>query len=98
MIALASFISPYRADRDLVRKIHDDAGLQFFEIYVGTPLDVCETRDPKGLYARAADGELPNLTGVGQVYEQPSEPELVVFGDGDLRVSVDQIVSAVLSD
>ena len=56
IIALASFISPYRSDRDLVRKIHADSGLQFFEIFVGTPLDVCEQRDPKGLYKKARAG------------------------------------------
>jgi len=56
IVALASFISPYRADRDLVRKIHNDGNLDFFEIYVGTSLEVCEARDPKGLYKKARAG------------------------------------------
>ncbi len=50
------FISPYRSDRDLVREIHADSGLQFFEIFIGTPLDVCEQCDPKGLYKKARAG------------------------------------------
>ena len=96
LVTIVALVSPFTTDRRAARDLFD-AG-DFVEVWVDTPIDVCVARDPKGLYARAADGELPNLTGVGQVYEQPSEPELVVFGDGDLRVSVDQIVSAVLSD
>ena len=94
MIALASFISPYRADRDLVRKIHDDAGLQFFEIYVGTPLDVCETRDPKGLYKKARAGLIKGFTGIDQAYEEPVNPDLVLGANGE---SVEQSVQAVLT-
>jgi adenylylsulfate kinase len=75
-VALASFISPYRADRDRVRALMDDG--DFFEIFVDTPLEVCEERDPKGLYKRAHAGEIPHFTGVSDPYEPPEKPELVI--------------------
>jgi len=78
LIALTSFISPYRADRDRVRQLHDDAGLPFFEVFVDTPLAVCEARDPKGLYRKARAGEITGFTGVDDPYEPPLSPELVL--------------------
>ena len=57
-ITLTAFISPYRADRALARKIHEDAGLNFIEVFVDAPLDVVERRDPKGLYKKARSGEI----------------------------------------
>lgn len=77
-VALTSFISPYRADRDLVRSLHKDAGLHFFEVYVDTPLDVCESRDPKGLYKKARAGEIKGFTGIDDPYEEPENAELVL--------------------
>ncbi|NEV60695.1 adenylyl-sulfate kinase [Thiorhodococcus minor] len=76
IIALTAFISPYRQDRDRVRRTMD-AG-EFIEIFVDTPLDVCETRDPKGLYKKARAGEIKNFTGIDDPYEAPSAPELVL--------------------
>jgi len=78
LITMTSFISPYRKDRDQARKIHEEADLDFVEIYVETPVGVCEARDPKGLYAKARKGELKGFTGVDDPYEPPLQPEFVV--------------------
>ncbi len=80
VIALVPLISPYRAGRDHARALHDAAGLVFLEVFVDTPLDVCEQRDPKGLYAKARSGELPGFTGIDDPYEPPLSPELVIAG------------------
>jgi len=78
VITMTSFISPYRKDRDLARKIHKEAGLRFFEVFVDTPIDVCEVRDPKGLYKKARDGQLRGFTGVDDPYEKPLKPDLII--------------------
>lgn len=78
VITMTSFISPYRKDRDKVRAIHAEAGLPFYEIYVKTPIEICEQRDPKGLYKKARAGQLPNFTGIDDPYEEPTRPELTV--------------------
>lgn len=75
-ITIASFISPYKADRDNVRKIHEDAGLPFFEVFADTPIEVCEERDPKGLYKKARAGEIKGFTGIDDPYEAPAKAEL----------------------
>ncbi|EGD83518.1 bifunctional 3'-phosphoadenosine 5'-phosphosulfate synthase [Salpingoeca rosetta] len=94
IIALASFISPFRADRDSCRKLHEDAGLKFIECYVGTPLDVCEARDPKGLYKKARAGIIKGFTGVDGVYEAPEKPDITVGTRGE---SVAENVRQVLA-
>jgi adenylylsulfate kinase len=76
VIVFTSFISPYRADRDRVRQIHD-AG-DFLEVYVAATVETCEGRDVKGLYAKARRGEIPEFTGVSAPYEPPDRPELVL--------------------
>ena len=76
IITLTSFISPYRADRDLVRKLHDDAKLPFYEVFIDLPIEVAEQRDPKGLYKKARAGELKGFTGIDDPYEAPLKPEL----------------------
>ena len=76
IIALASFISPYRSDRDRVRALMDEG--DFLEVFIDTPLEVCEERDPKGLYQRARAGEITHFTGVSDPYEPPESPELVI--------------------
>jgi len=78
LIALVSLVSPFAAERDRARALHAQDGLPFFEVWVDTPVEVCEQRDPKGLYARARAGELSGLTGVDAPYEAPAAPELVV--------------------
>jgi bifunctional enzyme CysN/CysC len=75
-IALVSVISPYAADRQLARGIHERGDLEFVEVFVDTPLEECERRDPKGLYARAREGGLPGFTGVDAPYEPPRDPDL----------------------
>lgn len=78
VIALSSFVSPYRADRDQVRALHDASDMPFIEIYVECPLEVAEERDPKGLYKKARAGEIKNFTGIDDPYEAPTKPELVL--------------------
>jgi adenylylsulfate kinase len=85
MITITSFISPYRRDRDLVRKLHEDVKLPFLEVYVDCPIDEAEKRDPKGLYKKARAGELKGFTGIDDPYEAPDRPELVLRSD---RLSV----------
>jgi bifunctional enzyme CysN/CysC len=77
-IALVSLVSPYAADRETAAKLHVADELPFLEVFVDAPLEVCERRDPKGLYARARAGELVGLTGVGAPYERPESPDLVL--------------------
>lgn len=77
-VAIASLISPYRADRDRIRAEHEKAGLPFLEVFVDTPVEVCEQRDPKGMYAKARAGEIAEFTGISAPYEAPQRPELVL--------------------
>ncbi|EED35324.1 adenylylsulfate kinase [Luminiphilus syltensis NOR5-1B] len=76
LVVLSSFISPYRADRDLVRELHESAGLPFIEVHVDCSLDAAEARDPKGLYKKARAGEIKNFTGIDDPYEAPDRPEV----------------------
>ena len=78
VILIASFISPYRRDRNRARQVHIEANLGFIEIFVDTPIAVCEKRDPKGLYRKARIGKLNNFTGVDDPYEPPINPELLL--------------------
>ena len=78
VLTFTSFISPYRADRDLVRELHKAADLPFIEVYVRVPLDTCEQRDPKGLYKKARAGEIPEFTGISAPYEEPLNAELII--------------------
>ncbi len=75
-ISLSSFISPYKADRDEVRTLHEAANLQFVEVHVDCSLSVAEERDPKGLYKKARAGEIKNFTGIDDPYEAPENPEI----------------------
>ena len=90
VICLSAFISPYRADRDRIRAqfpLH-----RFFEIHVATPIEICEQRDPKGLYEKARRGEINDFTGISAPYEAPTAPELVVNTEGmDLATSVEAL-------
>lgn len=78
VLALTSFISPYKSDRDLCRKMHEDSKLHFIEVFVDTPLEECEKRDPKGLYKKARAGEIKGFTGIDDPYEAPEKAELVL--------------------
>ncbi len=84
VVVLVPLISPYRADRDRVRALHVEASVPFFEVFVDTPIELCEQRDPKGLYAKARAGEIIGFTGIDDPYEAPEAPELVLSPtDGD---------------
>ena len=76
VVSLVPLISPYRAGRDAARAAHVAAGLPFVEVFVDTPIELCEQRDPKGLYAKARAGEITGFTGIDDPYEAPAEPEL----------------------
>ena len=76
LVVLSAFISPYRADRDAVRALHPEGS--FVEVFVDTPLDICEARDVKGLYARARTGEIPEFSGISAPYEAPDAPDITV--------------------
>ena len=78
VVALVPLISPYRAGRDRGRALHVAAGLPFIEVFVDTPIEECERRDPKGLYAKARAGELRNFTGIDDPYEPPVSPEVIL--------------------
>ena len=79
IITLSSFISPYRRDRDANRELLGPG--EFIEVYVQAPLDVCEERDPKGLYKKARAGEIKGFTGIDDPYEEPLKPEMVIETD-----------------
>jgi bifunctional enzyme CysN/CysC len=96
LVVFVALVSPFKADRRAARDLF--APGQFVEVYVDTPLEVVSERDTKGLYAKAAQGTLPNLTGVGQEYEPPDAPDLTLRGVGDLDASVDAVVRAVLGE
>ncbi len=93
IISVTSFISPYRADRDIVRRLHDEANLPFLEVYVETPLAVAEQRDPKGLYKKARAGEIKGFTGIDDPYQEPRSAELVLHTD---QQTIEESVRAVL--
>jgi len=92
-ISLSSFISPYKADRDEVRKLHEDAGIDFIEVFVDCSLAVAEQRDPKGLYKKARAGEIKHFTGIDDPYEPPVKPEIHLRTD---QMTLEQEVRIVL--
>jgi bifunctional enzyme CysN/CysC len=95
-VALVSLVSPYAADREMAAALHAAGDLDFIEVFVSTPLEQCEQRDPKGLYARARAGELAGLTGVGAPYEPPERPDVVLQTcQEDIEAAVDRVLSAL---
>ena len=95
VVALVALVSPYASDRATARAVHEAAGVPFLEVWVSTGLAECERRDPKGLYARARAGELPGLTGVGDVYEIPESPELEVGGAEPIPAAAARVLAAL---
>jgi bifunctional enzyme CysN/CysC len=93
IICITAFISPYRADRDLVRKILAGSQSQFIEVFINAPIDICEQRDPKGLYAKARANEIKEFTGVSAPYEAPSKPEIELHTD---KLTVAESVACVM--
>uniref|UniRef100_W5MGK4 3'-phosphoadenosine 5'-phosphosulfate synthase 2b n=1 Tax=Lepisosteus oculatus TaxID=7918 RepID=W5MGK4_LEPOC len=93
LVCITSFISPYTKDRNEARKIHESAGLPFFEVFINAPLDVCESRDVKGLYKKARAGEIKGFTGIDSEYEKPEAPELVLkTGEESVNECIQQVV------
>jgi adenylylsulfate kinase len=91
IVTLSGFISPYRRDRDRVRATMAEG--DFIEIFVDTPLEVCEKRDPKGLYKKARAGEIKGFTGIDDPYEAPEDPEIRLDGQKDPDALADQVIS-----
>jgi bifunctional enzyme CysN/CysC len=94
LVTIVALVSPYAADRNQARELFPKG--DFAEIWVKTPAEVCATRDPKGLYKKAAAGDLPNLTGVGQDYESPQSAELVLDGTKDIETNLEEILAILL--
>lgn len=91
-IVLTAFISPFIDDREQVRNLVD--GEEFIEVFVDTPLKVCEQRDPKGLYKKAREGEIMNFTGIDSPYEKPENPEIRIVNDkSDIKENIDIIIN-----
>lgn len=95
VVVLSSFISPYREDRDMVRRIHEEGGLSYLEVFVDCSLEEAESRDPKGLYKKARAGEIRGFTGIDDPYEAPTAPELHLRTD---QMSLEEEVDMVLSN
>ncbi len=98
VVSLSSFISPYAADRNEVRALHDAAGMDFIEIFVDCSLEEAEARDPKGLYKKARAGEIKNFTGIDDPYEEPRNPEVHLHSDKQTLAEEVDIILAVLRE
>lgn len=94
VVAITAFISPYIADRDSARALHEAAGIPFIEVFADAPLDVVEQRDPKGLYKKAKAGEIKEFTGISAPYEAPENAEIHIKTH---EVSVEQGVQDILA-
>ena len=90
LIVLVSFISPFRSERQMARELMDDG--EFIEVFMDTPLTVCESRDPKGLYKKARAGQIKNFTGIDSAYEPPQSPELSLSHTGNVEALADAVV------
>jgi bifunctional enzyme CysN/CysC len=91
LVTIVALVSPFASDRDQAKSLFPD--VDFAEVWVKTPAEVCAERDPKGLYKKAAAGDLPNLTGVGQEYEAPTEAALVLDGTVNLDKNLEILLS-----
>ncbi len=96
-VVLVGLISPFAADRELARRLHEASGLEFYEVHVDTSLETCEDRDPKGLYAKARRGEIPGFTGISAPYEAPLSPDLRLDGAGALADAVDALLALLVA-
>lgn len=94
VIVATAFISPFQADRQKVRDLFEPE--QFFELYVDTPVSICEQRDPKGLYKQAREGKIKQFTGIDSPYEIPQNPELHLDGQQPISDSLSQIIALLL--
>ncbi len=94
-VALVCLVSPYAVDRAHAREVHEQAGLDFVEVFVNTSLQECARRDVKGLYAKARGGALANLTGVGAPYEAPINPDVELTEDLDVGAAAARVLAAL---
>jgi bifunctional enzyme CysN/CysC len=94
LIVITALVSPFEADRNRAKSIFDDG--EFLEVFVDTPVEVCQARDPKGLYKKSAAGELPNFTGISQNYEVPKNPDLILDGTASLEENITRLVKLIL--
>ncbi len=96
LIVVAAFISPFASERKMARNLLDND--EFIEVFMDTPLEIAEKRDPKGLYRRARNGEIPNFTGIDSPYEAPENPEVrLIAGSASAEEMADQVVERILS-
>ncbi|MCW8127961.1 adenylyl-sulfate kinase [Microbulbifer halophilus] len=95
VVVLSSFISPYREDREIVRRMHDEGELPYLEVFVDCSLEAAESRDPKGLYKKARAGEIRGFTGIDDPYEAPTAPELHLHTD---QMTLEEEVEMILSN
>ncbi len=99
LVVFAPLISPFRADRDAVRLRHETAGSPYLEVFVDTPLQICEERDPKGLYRRARAGEIRGFTGIDDPYECPLDPDLRLdTTTTDIDTLAQDVLNLIFSD
>jgi bifunctional enzyme CysN/CysC len=97
LIVVTAFIAPYQSDRRRAREIALESGVEFFEVYINAPLATCESRDVKGLYLRARNGEIPEFTGINSPYEEPQNPEIVLHTDREtLEESTSKLLEFIL--
>jgi len=95
IITLTAFISPFKSDRQLVRELFEKG--QFLEVFIDSSLEVCENRDPKGMYAKARSGEIKNFTGISSPYESPKNPEIHIINNSiTLDEASDQIITYLI--
>lgn len=94
LVVIVALVSPFKADRDQARALFNAD--EFFEVWVETSAEICAERDPKGLYKKAAKGEIPNLTGIGQDYEAPESAELILDGTEEINANVERLIKVIL--
>ncbi|MEM1025849.1 MAG: adenylyl-sulfate kinase [Myxococcota bacterium] len=95
-VAITAAISPLQRQRDEARAVHEGAGLAFYEVFVDTPLEVCEARDPKGLYKKARAGHIPEFTGISSPFEAPIEPDIHLHTvDHDVAALAEQVLATL---
>ena len=94
LIVLVAIISPFEADRNRAKSLFEIG--EFIEVFVDTPVEICVKRDPKGLYKKAAKGDIPNFTGVGQDYQRPANADLILNGEDELDLNVDKILKIII--
>ncbi|KAI5956456.1 MET14 [Candida jiufengensis] len=96
-VTVTSFISPYKADRNLARELHTKDNLPFVEVYIDVPIEIAEKRDPKGLYKKAREGIIKEFTGISAPYEAPENPEIHVKNDSiSIEEAAEQIIDYLL--